>query len=44
VIYYWHVPGGRIYLIYGHVKSRSEDLTARQLKVLRELMKDSDDG
>jgi hypothetical protein len=44
VIYYWHVPGERIYLIYGYVKSRSEDLTARQLKVLRELMKDIDDG
>jgi len=44
VIYYWHVPGDRIYLIYGYVKSRSEDLTARQLKVLRELMKDIDDG
>ena len=44
VIYYWHVPGDRIYLIYGYVKSRSEDLTAHQLKVLRELMKDIHDG
>jgi hypothetical protein len=44
VIYYWHVPGDRIYLIYGCVKSRSEDLTARQRKVLRDLMKDIDDG
>jgi hypothetical protein len=44
VIYYWHVPGDRIYLIYGYVKSRSEDLTAQQLKVLRELMKDIDHG
>lgn len=44
VIYYWHVPGDRIYLIYGYVKSRSEDLTAQQLKVLRDLMKDIDDG
>ena len=44
VIYYWHVPGDRIYLIYGYVKSRSEDLTAHQRKVLRELMKDIDDG
>src|SRR5882672_5744766 len=43
VIYFWHVPGERIYLIYGYVKSRSEDLTAHQLKVLRELMKDIDD-
>lgn len=44
VIYYWHVLGHRIYLIYGYVKSRSEDLTAQQLKVLRELMKDIDHG
>ena len=44
VIYYWHVPGRRIYLIYGYVKSRSEDLTAQQIKVLRELMKDIDHG
>jgi hypothetical protein len=44
VIYYWHVPGHRIYLIYGYVKSRSEDMTAHQLKVLRELMKDIDHG
>jgi hypothetical protein len=44
VIYYWHVPGDRVYLIYGYVKSRTEDLNARQLKVLRELMKDIDHG
>jgi hypothetical protein len=44
VIYYWHVPGDRIYLIYGYVKSRSEDLTAHQIKLLRELMKDVDHG
>jgi hypothetical protein len=44
VIYYWHVPGPRIYLIYGYVKSRSEDLTAQQIKALRELMKDIDHG
>lgn len=44
MIYYWHVPGDRVYLIYGYAKSRSEDLTAHQLKVLRELMKDIDHG
>jgi hypothetical protein len=44
VIYYWHVPGDRIYLIYGYVKSRSEGLTAHQLKLLRDLMKDVDHG
>ena len=44
VIYYWHVPKHCIYLIYGHVKSRSEDLTKEQTKLLRELMKDIDNG
>ena len=44
VIYYWHVPKQRIYLIYGYVKSRSDDLTARHLEVLQQLMEDIDDG
>jgi len=44
VIYYWHVPGHRIYLIYGYVKSGSEDLTPRQVEVLAALMKDLRDG
>lgn len=44
MIYYWHAPNHYIYLIYGYVKSRTEDLTAQQVKVLRELMKDIDDG
>jgi hypothetical protein len=40
VIYYWHVPRHRIYLLYGYVKSKREDLTPQQVKVLAELMKD----
>lgn len=40
VIYYWHVPGERIYLIYGYVKSRQEDLTPRQIAALSELMRE----
>jgi len=44
VIYYWHVPKHYIYLIYGYVKSRREDLTPQQLKVLAQLMKDVKDG
>ena len=44
VIYYWHVPGHRIYLIYGYVKRRTGGLTAQQLKVLRELMEEIDHG
>jgi hypothetical protein len=44
VIYYWHVPRHHIYLIYGYVKSKHEDLTPQQVKVLAELMKDLKDG
>jgi len=40
VIYYWHVPGDRIYLIFGYVKSEKEDLTPEQVKVLAALMKE----
>jgi mRNA-degrading endonuclease RelE of RelBE toxin-antitoxin system len=44
VIYYWNVTKQHIYLIYGYVKSKREDLTPQQLKVLAELMKDVKDG
>lgn len=44
VIYYWHVPRHRIYLLYGYVKSKREDLTPQQVKVLAELMKGLKDG
>ena len=44
VIYYWYVPKHRVYLIYGYVKSKRDDLTPRQIKVLAELMKDEKDG
>jgi hypothetical protein len=44
VIYYWHVPGEHIYLIYGYVKSEREDLTPQQLRTLAELMKDIKNG
>lgn len=40
VIYYWHVPGERIYLVYGYLKSEREDLTVQQVKTLADLMKD----
>ena len=44
VIYYWHVPGDRVYLIYGYAKSEKEDLTPQQVRTLAELMKDIKDG
>ena len=42
VIYYWHVPGSRIYLIYGYVKSERDDLTREQIAQLVDLMKEVD--
>ena len=44
VIYYWHVSRHHIYLIYGYVKSKREDLTLQQVQVLAKLMKDVKDG
>ena len=44
VIYYRHVPGERIYLIYGYVKSVQADLTRAQIKALAQLMKDIKNG
>jgi hypothetical protein len=44
VIYYWYVPGKRIYLLYGYVKSERDDLTPQQVKQLGELMKDVKHG
>jgi hypothetical protein len=44
VIYFWHVAGERIYLLYGYVKSEREDLTPGQIKALAELMKDLKHG
>jgi putative component of toxin-antitoxin plasmid stabilization module len=40
VIYYRHVAGERIYLIYGYVKNVQTDLTQKQIKTLAQLMKD----
>ena len=44
VIYYWYVPGERIYLIYAYAKNVQDDLTREQIKVLAELMKDIING
>ena len=44
VIYFWHVPGKRIYLLYAYVKSEREDLSPQQIKQLGELMKEMKDG
>ncbi len=44
VIYYRHVPGERIYLIYAYAKSEQENLTREQIKTLATLMKDIGHG
>ena len=38
MIYYWHAPGDRIYLVYAYVKSEREDLTRDQVKLPTELL------
>jgi hypothetical protein len=40
VIYFWRSAHSQIFLIYGYVKSRSENLDARQLKFLSNLTKE----
>ncbi len=44
VIYFWRSSSRRVYLIYGYLKTESEDLTPQQLKILALLMKDLTDG
>ena len=44
VIYYWHVPEDRIYLIFAYGKSTQDDLTPKQVKTLAQLMKDIHNG
>jgi hypothetical protein len=40
VIYYWHAPGGRIYMLFAYPKSERDDLTADQVKMLRRFVKE----
>lgn len=44
VIYYRHVPGERIYLIYAYAKNEQENLTQAQIKTLATLMRNIDHG
>ena len=41
LIYYWHQSEDRIYLLFIYRKSRQEDLTWEQLRVLRKLVKEN---
>jgi len=40
IIYYWDVPEETIYMLLPYKKSRQDDLTSAQLKVLRDLVKE----
>jgi mRNA-degrading endonuclease RelE of RelBE toxin-antitoxin system len=40
IIYYWDVPADTIYMLLPYQKSKQEDLTPAQLKVLRDLIKE----
>ncbi len=44
IIYYWHIPGECIYLIFGYTKNEREDLTPGQVRTLAELLKDIKNG
>ena len=40
IIYYWDVPEETIYMLLPYKKSKQDDLTPAQLKVLRDLVKE----
>lgn len=40
VIYYWYTQDEKIYMLLPYKKSRQEDLTKKQLKILMEFVKD----
>ncbi len=40
IIYYWDVPDDTIFMLLIYQKSKQEDLTPNQLKILRNLVKE----
>ncbi|MFQ5341894.1 MAG: hypothetical protein ACE5F6_10155 [Anaerolineae bacterium] len=40
IIYYWDVPEDTIYLLLPYKKSKQDDLTPQQLRVLQDLVKE----
>jgi len=40
VIYYWYVASGDIYMLLAYGKAEKDDLTAKELKVLRQLVRE----
>jgi len=40
IIYYWHKPTNRIYMLLAYPKSEQDDLTAEQARILLRLVKE----
>jgi hypothetical protein len=40
IIYYWRVSAGRIYLLFLYPKNVRSDLTQREIRILRSLIRD----
>jgi len=40
IIYYWHKPTNRIYMLLAYPKSKQDDLTAAQNRILSRLVKE----
>ena len=40
VIYYWYTQDEKIYMLSAYKKSKQEDLTSKQIKILMEFVKD----
>jgi len=40
VIYYWHQPGEAVYLLVAYSKGQRDDLSAREKKILRQLVEE----
>ena len=39
IIYYWYASNDRIYMLFVYKKSEQEDLTSKQLSILKEYVK-----
>lgn len=41
VIYYWYVSGNQIYMLLAYGKGEKDDLTAKELKIIRKIVQES---
>ena len=40
IIYYWDEPNDHLYLLFPYIKSKKEDLTHQEIKILSNLVKE----